>query len=402
MNDFKPQTLRSDTQYKRIYYLDWLRVMAFGLLFLFHSWRPFDHMEWHLKNAEQSTFFDVLTIFAHGWRMYLIFFVSGAGTWLALRSRKRAFLRDRVKRLLVPYLFGILIIIPPQRFYEWIQFQGFEGSYLEFLTLYPAWQLGNTMGTSLLLWFGHLGTHLWFLPFLFVMTLISLPLLRRIQQGKVDLAWLQYIMDRKFGVFALILPLFLFRLLLKPVFSAYTDWADFLIYLCPFLYGFVFMQHPGLLEIIKKRTWLLLNAGVVSSITFLYLVAQGDHIMLAYLFPSYSLLHLGLSVLAATISVSWVLFFVGLFARTLDFNHRLLVPANISILPIYVLHQTLIIVFGYYIVILPMNLYLKFLLVVFTALPASLLLYHVIRTNNLIRFLFGLKRLSRSPKENTV
>ena len=96
---------------KRLYYLDWLRVFAFGLLFLFHSWRPFDHFPWHIKNEEQIAFFDMLTMFTHGWRMFLIFLVSGAGTWLAMRSRKGKFVIDRIKRLIVPFLFGILLII---------------------------------------------------------------------------------------------------------------------------------------------------------------------------------------------------------------------------------------------------------------------------------------------------
>jgi glucan biosynthesis protein C len=96
-----------NTENKRLYYLDWLRVLAFGLLFLFHSWRPFDQLPWHIKNADQSFVFDLLTFFTHGWRMFLIFLVSGAGTFLAMRSRKGAFVKDRVKRLVVPFLFGI-------------------------------------------------------------------------------------------------------------------------------------------------------------------------------------------------------------------------------------------------------------------------------------------------------
>ena len=72
----------------RKHYIDWLRVLAFGLLFLFHSWRPFDHFPWHIKNEEQNFIFDLLTMFTHGWRMHLIFLVSGAGTWFAMKSRK--------------------------------------------------------------------------------------------------------------------------------------------------------------------------------------------------------------------------------------------------------------------------------------------------------------------------
>lgn len=388
---------------KRFFYLDWLRVLAFGLLFLFHSWRPFDQLPWHIKNADQSIVFDLLTFFTHGWRMFLIFLVSGAGTFLAMRSRKGAFVKDRVKRLIVPFLFGILLIIPPQRFYEWIMYRDFEGSYFDFLWMYPAQQLGDNMGASVLLWFGHLGTHLWYLPFLFVMTLFTLPLLKRIQKGQFDFTTLKQLMATRFGIFILCLPMFISRFALKPVFSEYTDWADFFVYIWPFLYGFILMTDHKFIEIIKKKTSLLLNVGILSSTMFIYLAAtQGEQMIQVYLHPSFSLLHLGLSALSAIIAISWILFFVGFFAKNMNFNHRLLIPANISILPIYVLHQTLIIVFGYYIVGLELDLFVKFLIIAFTAIPVSVLLYKLIQTNNISRFLFGLKPLAREKRQKLI
>jgi len=229
---------------KRKHYIDWLRILAFGLLFLFHSWRPFDQFPWHIKNEGQNFIFDLLTMFTHGWRMHLIFLVSGAGTWFAMRSRKSAFVKDRIKRLIVPFLFGILLIIPPQRFYEWIMFRDFTGSYFDFLQSYFPQQLGDNMGSSVLLWFGHLGTHIWYLPFLFVMTVFALPFLKKIQKDRFNFTWLKNIMKSNYGVFILVIPMILVRILLKPIYSEYTDWADFFIYIFPFVYGFIFMSDP--------------------------------------------------------------------------------------------------------------------------------------------------------------
>lgn len=378
-----------NSQHKRLYYLDWLRVLAFGLLFIFHSWRPFDHFPWHMKSEEQSTVFDLLTMFTHGWRMYLIFLVSGAGTWLAMRARKEKFVQDRIKRLLVPFLFGILLIIPPQRFYEWVSFGGFDGTYWDFLMMYPAQQLASNMGASVLLWFGHLGTHIWYLPFLFVMTLGALPFLKGLR--KVDYGWLKKIMSTRLGIFILVIPMILSRLLLKPIFPEYTDWADFFVYLWPFLYGFIFMCDQAFLEIIKKRMWAFLNTGILSSVTFIYLGGQSEQNVQAYLNPEFSFLHGSITIITMLIAYSWIMFFLALFARKMNFKHRLLIPANISILPIYVLHQTLIIVFGFYIVQWSIPIGIKFLCIAFTAIPASILLYKLIQTNKVTRFLFGLK-----------
>lgn len=389
-----------NTENKRLYYLDWLRVLAFGLLFLFHSWRPFDSLPWHIKNDTSNILFDFLTFFTHGWRMYLIFLVSGAGTWYAMKSRRGAFVRDRLKRLIVPFLFGILLIIPPQRFYEWITFRDFQGSYLDFLMIYPTEQLGSNMGASQLLWFGHLGTHIWYLPFLFVMTLMTLPLFKRIQSGQIKFNRLKKVISTKCGVYILIVPMILCRLALKPIFQEYTDWADFFVYTWPFIYGFIFMSDMEFIEIIKKKMWLLLNVGVLSSFLFIYMASQGADMVNAYLHPEFNLLHVMISVSSMVIALSWILFFLAFFARVMNFNHRILIPANISILPIYVLHQSLIIVFGFYIVEWEVSLLLKFIVIVFTAIPVSILIYQVIRTNNVTRFLFGMNAL-RVSKENS-
>jgi len=380
---------------ERKHYIDWLRVLAFGLLFLFHSWRPFDQFPWHIKNEEQNYIFDLLTMFTHGWRMFLIFLVSGAGTWFALKSRKKAFVMDRIKRLIVPFLFGIVLIIPPQRFYEWITYRDFTGTYFDFLLTYPSQQLGASMGSSLLLWFGHLGTHLWFLPFLFVMTMFVLPLFTKIQKGRLEFSWLKRIMQSNYGVFILVLPMILVRVILKPVYSEYTDWADFLIYMFPFIYGFLFMSDPEFINIIKKKTYIFLVIGAISSIYFIYAAFQGPLNIQEYMHPSYSLKHIELSVVSMLIAYSWILFFLGFFAKHMNFKHSILVPANISILPIYVLHQTLIIVIGYYVVNTELDIALKFAIIACTAIPASILLYKMIQTNTILRFLFGLKRKTK-------
>ena len=376
---------------ERKHYIDWLRVLAFGLLFLFHSWRPFDHFPWHIKNEEQNFIFDMLTMFTHGWRMFLIFLVSGAGTWFAMRSRKDAFVKDRIKRLIIPFLFGILLIIPPQRFYEWIMFRDFAGNFFDFLTLYPFQQLDANMGSSLLLWFGHLGTHIWYLPFLFVMTVFALPLLKKIQNKRFDFSWLKNVMKSNYGVFILVLPMILVRVISKPIYPEYTDWADFFVYLFPFLYGFLFMSDPEFINIIKKKMYLFLVVGLISSTYFLYTGSQNPENVQEYLHPSFSLYHIQISIVSMLIAYSWILFFLGFFASKFNFKHSICIPANVSILPVYILHQTLIIVFGFYIVGLEVNLYLKFLIITVTAIPAAVLLYKIIQTNNILRFLFGLK-----------
>ena len=332
--------------------------------------------------------------------MHLIFLVSGAGTWFAMRSRKKAFIFDRVKRLIIPFLFGIALIIPPQRFYEWIMLRDFAGSYFDFMLSYFPQQFGANMGSSLLLWFGHLGTHIWYLPFLFVMTVLVLPLLKKMQKSQFNFTWLKNIMRSNYGVFILVLPMILVRVILKPIYSEYTDWADFFIYLFPFLYGFLFMSDPDFIAIAKRKMYLFLTVGIITSTLFLYVGSQSAQNVQEYLYPSFSMYHVQISILSMFIAYSWIMFFLAFFAKKMNFNHSILIPANISILPIYILHQTLIIVIGFYVVDMELNMLLKFTIITLTAIPSAVLLYKLIQNNNVSRFLFGMKK--KAPKKPLV
>lgn len=378
-------------QNARLYYIDWLRVLAFGLLFLFHSWRPFDHSGWNIKNSDQSDIFDFLTFFTHGWRMDLIFLISGVGTWFALNSRKSAFLFDRIKRLIIPFIFGIIFIVPPQKYYEAISFFGFQGDYLQFLKAWPVYAFSQNFGASILFWLGHLGAHIYYLPYLFTMTVVFVPLYKVIQNRNFNFEKLENLLVTPWGVFLLVLPLIIIRYGLKPIFPGYTDWADFFSYMCIFIYGFIFIKNPHFVEIIKQRMWLFLNFGIVSNVLLLYYIKQNDAHMQLYIKPEYGFNHLYITVLSVLISFCWVMFFVGLAAKKLNSNHKFIQPANTAILPIYILHQTLIVVFGYYIIQFNASIFVKYLLIAGTAIPSSIILYLLLKRFSVLRFLFGLK-----------
>ena len=378
-------------QNSRLYYIDWLRILAFGLLFLFHSWRPFDHYGWNIKNSDQSAIFDLLTFFTHGWRMDLIFLISGVGTWFALNSSKSSFFSDRIRRLIIPFIFGIIFIIPPQKFYEAISFYGFHGDYFQFLKAWPGYAFSQNFGVSVLFWFGHLGAHIYYLPYMFTMTVIVVPVYKIIQHRKFNFEKLEHLIVTPRGVFLLLLPLIIIRYGLKPIFPGYTDWADFFSYMCIFIYGFIFIKNPRFVEIIKKRIWLFLTIGLISNVLLLYYIKQNDAHMQFYLKPEYGLNHLYLSILSVLISFCWVMFFVGLAAKKLNFDHKFIQPANTAILPIYILHQTLIVVFGYYIIQFNTSIFVKYLLIAGTAIPSSVMLYLILKRFTLLRILFGLK-----------
>jgi glucan biosynthesis protein C len=371
---------------ERLYYLDWLRVLAFGLLFVFHAARFFDIYPWHVKNEAHSEIVNVFVGFTHGWRMHLIFFISGVGTFFAMKSKNGRFVRDRFKRLIVPFIFGIVLLIPPQKFYEAISNGWFNGSALDFVINYPSWLLIKHPGISLS-WTGHVGLHIWYLAFLFIMTIAALPLLKALTKNNIVTKVFSSLSKTRFGIFLFIVPIVIFEIALRPLFPGYLDWADFFVYAMYFLTGYIFMTQRNFIESARKYTYYFLNIGILTTALSAYAMSNYPELRES----SSSITIIISSFISGLNAFSWVMFLFGLSQRKLNFNHRLLNSLNVGILPFYILHQTVIILIGYYIVTLDLSILSKFSIILSTSLVATIALYQVIRKVNLLRLLFGMK-----------
>src|ERR1700712_3508216 len=115
-------------QTKRLAYLDWLRILAIiGVLF-FHSAMAFTEEKWHIKNSQQSPILLEFISWMHRFRMPLLFFISGTVSYFMLQKRSSgSFIAVRFRRLFIPLLFGMLVIVPPQVYMKRLT-QGFKGT----------------------------------------------------------------------------------------------------------------------------------------------------------------------------------------------------------------------------------------------------------------------------------
>ena len=126
-----------DSTKLRRYDVDWLRVLAMSLIFVLHISEFFYYEWWHVKNNELSFELTLVVIFLAQWLMPLFFVLSGASTFYALGLRKpRQFIQERIKRLIVPLVFGIFVLIPPQVFLERVYYSQFIGNFFQFYPNY--------------------------------------------------------------------------------------------------------------------------------------------------------------------------------------------------------------------------------------------------------------------------
>ena len=157
-------------EHERAWFLDWLRVIAIGFLLLFHTGMLFVGWGWHIENNETASALQMPMDIAHRLRMPLLFVIAGASVYFALRRNSvRQLLRERSRRLLVPLVAGMFLVVPPQLYFERLFRQQWSGSYLHFYTekvlQFQPYPHGNFS------WH-----HLWFIAYLFAYCLLLIPL----------------------------------------------------------------------------------------------------------------------------------------------------------------------------------------------------------------------------------
>ncbi len=369
---------------------DWLRLVALGLMMLFHGALGFSSWPWHVADAHRSVVLGDVLDFLWRWRVDLVFVVSGAALMLAVRRHTPlAIMRERFQRLAIPLVFGILVIVPPQVYFERLQRGQFRGSYFDFLPhladgIYPA---GN------LSWH-----HLWFIPYLLVLTAVALPLFLWMRAPRRR-EWLDPLMQRvadKRLYWLLVVPLGLAQMLLCLQGSAHhgfindgRGWVQFAILLA---LGGVLAEWPAVLAAIQRERYASLVIGLVA-----YGALKtgwptiGDN-------PSSLPLTgaIGWCGLSALNILAWVLAVTGFVTRGLSRSSPALTYATEAALPVYILHQTLIVFAVYHLHNINWPLGAKILMTVSFSVLGSLALYElVIRRSRWLRLLFGVKQRAR-------
>jgi len=345
--------------------IDWLRVLVMLAVFVFHCARFFGGGTWHLNSAEQSFAAMLFIGWLDMWFMPLFCLLSGVGAWYALGSRtKGRFLLERVKRILVPlYTVGLFVLLPPQFYFEIVSNHGYRGTLWAMLP-----RCFSGLADFSLEWPGGVvnlpfSGHLWFLQYLFLISVLALPLLRylRSDQGRRLIGGLARLSVWPGGIFLFILPILLVRIGLRSVFHGEHTWADFLEFLVFFVMGYVLTADPRLTGSKKKHGRLCLGLGVLC-----FAVAGLFVVRLGYGYPG-----------GEPFSILFLLFE--------------------AVLPFYVLHQTVILCIGWFVLRWNAGIPLQFLTITVISFVITMAVYELlVRRFRVTRFLFGML-----PKERT-
>lgn len=382
---------------QRRYYLDWLRVLAILSVFVFHCTRFFDTDDWLIKNAVTYYPVQVWLEFATSWGMPLILIISGASAFLALEKlRPGKYVKGLFVRLFLPLMLGMFTHVAFQIYLENLHKGKFSGSFAAFYPHYFEGMYG--FGGN----FAWMGMHLWYLELLFILSLICLPLflwLKRTSLGRRVLKVMGDWLANPAAILLLAVPTILLILNLDEETwgnQSLGGWS-FVIYPLFFIAGFVIVSNERLQRHIIQMRWLHLGMAVV--FTSAYLFGEFQTVYPTDLFPLADKL---VKVLDCFVVWSWLLAIFGFGKAHLNFNRPFLKYANEAVLPFYILHQTVLLTLGYFMIRMVIPDLLKFLFILTTSFLVTVSLYeYLVRRHNTLRFLFGMKLLPKSPAVQT-
>ena len=364
---------------ERRYDIDWLRVFATYLLFPFHIGKVFDVPPYYpIKSPDLSPLLGNFTGFIHLWHMPLFFLLAGWSLHASMSLRgARAALRERVDRILIPFVAGSATLCLVVGYYERVLMTG------QPLTF---WQYAPKFFTSLdyFTW-----SQLWFLIYLFVFTLLWMPLFRWLL-ARAGMLTLRHSWHIYRPIPALILMQGVLRIWWPGYQNLVNDWGNFCYYSAMMMLGFILGSQPAVAGAIQ-REWR--RAAVVGALFAALTIWGWSH-------EDWSgeMRHIAYYVPGTAAGYCILVGMLGFAREHLNRRNRVLNYLAESALPVYILHQAGIVVPGWYIVHLNLPLPTRFALLLTVSVTVTVTVYHfLVRPFPLTRRLTGMK-----PKRGSV
>lgn len=350
---------------ERRYDIDWLRVIAIGLLLIYHIaivFQPWALFIGFMRSDEQLLGLWTPMTLLNVWRIPLLFFVSGMGVFFAMRKRNvKQLLLERARRILFPYLFGIVAIVP-------LHFLIFQDYYDQTLTYvaHPA--------------------HLWFLGNLTIYISILFPLFYYLVRttGSAFHRGLAKLMSSPVGPLTLTIFFVAEVLIVKPqVFALYAQTAHgYFIGFLGFFFGFllVYIGKPFWNTMLNWR-YFYLGLAVLLFLNRLWIFNNAA--------PNY---------LMAVESVVWIYTLFGFAHKHLNHPSKALKYLSKAVYPVYIIHMAVLYAAAYVILPLQIPATAQFLLIVLITGIGCIGIYELVLKR--VPFLgnaFGMMNKSRKP-----
>ncbi|MCP3372073.1 acyltransferase family protein [Bradyrhizobium cajani] len=374
--------------------LDWLRIGTFGLLIFYHVGMLYVSWGFHIKSVHRLTWLEPLMLVLNPWRLSLLFLVSGVATRFMLgKSSSLASLAGaRSARLLIPLIFGMFVIVPPQSYLQIVESLGYPAGFVDFYVHhYLAFGAQFCPNPCIVqpTW-----NHLWFVVYLWVYTMAVIGVLA-LWPAAAD--WLGRKLARMLaGPRLLILPCLVFaawRLFLFPVFPSthalFGDWYNHADFATVFLIGFLLAKQVDVWSDIERRRWTALALAAGCFIVFMVLFAG--------LLPPSLLLKRCASIAYGCYQWLAIVTVLGFARRHFTADGPVRRYLTEAIFPYYIVHQTAIIMIAHALQGAGLSAGAEASIVIAGTALACVVTYEIVRRIAWLRPLFGLRVQARRP-----
>lgn len=355
-------SLKKRTSSRR-YDVDWLRVLALGLLIIYHvveCFQPWSKEFLFIQNNQTLELLWIPMSAINIWRIPILFVISGMGVRFAMKHRHwRQLLRDRAVRILVPLVFGSFLICPIS-LYLYKTYYGGKAFYMPF----PG--------------------HLWFLGNIFLYVLILLPFLVYLKQRPNNRAFqfAAFFCQNPFGLFLFAIPLMIEAWLIDPeLYGVYMfNLHGLFVGMICFLTGFILISLNNIFwRPVKKIRWVAIGIAFLG-----YLIR-----LFVYQFQGVP------NPMIAFESMAWMLAIFGFASIYLNNPSKKLSFFSKAVYPVYIIHLPIQLAISYALFPLDLPVTLELIILLVGTFTISLMIYEfIIRQIKWIQPIFGIKMQS--------
>ncbi len=374
---------------ERIYFIDRLRVIAILMMFVYHVSMIFvAEWDWHIKNNELSNVLLEVNYWMSLFRMPLLFLVSGYISCILMNKLNNLeYIHQRFNRLIIPTGIFIFLLVAPQIYFQ----RKLQGSSLSFIEFYQTflqfqwWPDGNFH------WL-----HLWFIPYLFVYNIMSIPMFKWLNSDHYSVYFVKKWSNSLIGILIFLViavtPYTFLSVHFPASYDFINDFARHSFFIFFILMGVMAYRFSGILQLIENNRRLFLRLAFLSILAINATRWNGvepydlweNWIELPQTYLYIALLNFN--------SWFWVFAFLGYGKKYLNKGNKLVKYCNEAVYPFYILHQTVIVIIGYYVVQTSDNIALKYCFLLGVCFVLCVMIYHLfIRPYSVIKFVFGIK-----------
>ena len=344
-------------------YLDNIRIIIILMLFPYHAFMIWNNYGtkfyiWGGNNNLLSS----LIVLVSSWFMPILFVIAGMSTRYSLNKRStREYIKERIEKVLIPFVCGLVILVPFQTLYARKFFFSYSGSILDNFKYFFT-HFSDLNGYDGMFTFGHL----WFLLYLFIISLVSLLIIKKLSFDKIEKK-----VD-KINIVIIILmfiPLFIFYNIGN--FGGQSIGKYILLYLM----GYYLFTDSFVEKLIKYKTLIL----------SLFLVSEIILVISYYNYGFYNDLFVNF--------VGWIGICSCIILGKLFLNKETKLTSYFrkASFPVYILHQTILVIIGYYTLLNLDNIYIQLSIIIFGSFILTILLYEIISRIPILKKIVGIK-----------